>query len=222
MSFIGAPISRIDGHAKVTGAAKYAAEPHVAALAYGSVVVSRIAKGRILRIDANEAMRVAGVIAVLTHKNRPHMARTDTGYADDVAPDGSPFRPLYNDSILFCGQPIALVIAEEPEVARFAASLVHVDYAEDAHETDLFRQRDHGVARPKGQMGPPKARGSVEKAFAAAEYATRANIMCPWKPTIQWNSMHRPRSGRTTTNLRSMTKPRACRMFIVTSAVSSA
>jgi xanthine dehydrogenase YagR molybdenum-binding subunit len=168
MSTIGAAISRIDGHAKVTGGAKYAAEPHVADLAHGSVVTSRIAKGRILRIDASDAMRVAGVIAVLTHKNRPAMARTDKGYADDVAPEGSPFRPLYNDRILFSRQPIALVVAEEPEIARFAASLVGVDYAEDAHETDLFSQRAHGVARPKGNFGPPKARGSVEKAFAAA------------------------------------------------------
>jgi xanthine dehydrogenase YagR molybdenum-binding subunit len=101
MSFIGAPISRIDGHAKVTGAAKYAAEPHVADLAHGSVVVSRIAKGRILRIDASDALRVEGVIDVLSHENRPDMARTDKGYADDVAPEGSPFRPLYNDRILF-------------------------------------------------------------------------------------------------------------------------
>jgi len=54
MSFIGAPISRIDGHAKVTGAAKYAAEPHVADLAHGSVVVSRIAKGRIATVAVNE------------------------------------------------------------------------------------------------------------------------------------------------------------------------
>jgi xanthine dehydrogenase YagR molybdenum-binding subunit len=168
MSYIGAPISRIDGHAKVTGAAKYAAEITVAGLAHGSVVASRIAKGRILRIDASDALSVAGVIDVLTHENRPAMARTDGGYADDVAPEGSPFRPLYNDRVLFSRQPIALVVAEEPEVARFAASLVRVDYAEEEHVTDLFRRRDQAVARPKGQFGPPKARGSVEAGFSAA------------------------------------------------------
>ena len=140
----------------------------MAGLAHGSVVASRIAKGRILHIDASDALRVAGVIDVLTHENRPAMARTDDGYADDVAPEGSPFRPLYNDRILFSRQPIALVVAEEPEVARFAASLVRVDYAEEEHVTDLFRRRDQAVARPKGQFGPPKARGSVEAGFAAA------------------------------------------------------
>ena len=73
--YIGRSISRIDGHAKVTGAAKYAAEFNVPGLAHGSVVTSRIAKGRILRIDASDALRVEGVIDVLTHENRPAMAR---------------------------------------------------------------------------------------------------------------------------------------------------
>src|SRR5262245_60284391 len=55
---IGAPAARVDGVAKVTGAAKYAAEYKPEGLAYGSVVTSRIAKGGIVRIDASEALRV--------------------------------------------------------------------------------------------------------------------------------------------------------------------
>src|SRR5207244_1185828 len=117
-SYIGTPTSRVDGRAKVTGAAKYAAELNLPDLAYGSVVTSRIAKGRIVRIDASEALRVDGVLDVLTHENRPRMASTDSAYKDDVAPEGSPFRPLYDERILFSGQPIALVIAEASEIAR--------------------------------------------------------------------------------------------------------
>jgi xanthine dehydrogenase YagR molybdenum-binding subunit len=113
MRYIGAATSRIDGHAKVTGAAKYAAEYVAAGLAYGSAVTSTIAKGRIARIDPSDALRVQGVIDVLTHENRPRMASTDSAYKDDVAPDGSPFRPLYDDRVLFSEQPIALVVAEE-------------------------------------------------------------------------------------------------------------
>ena len=73
-SYIGTPTSRVDGRAKVTGAAKYAAEFNAPGLAHGSVVTSTIAKGRIARIDASEALRVDGVIDVLTHENRPRMA----------------------------------------------------------------------------------------------------------------------------------------------------
>src|SRR6478735_6396372 len=135
--YIGADTSRIDGRAKVTGAAKYAAEFNVPDLAHGSVITSNIAKGRILRIDTSRAQRVPGVLDVLTHANRPRMAQADDAYKDDVAPDGTPFRPLYADKIMFSGQPVALVLAEAYEIARFAASLVVVEYQEQVHATDL-------------------------------------------------------------------------------------
>ena len=126
-SYIGTPTSRIDGRAKVTGAAQYAGEFNVPDLAYGSVVTSTISKGRIARIDASRALAVEGVLDVLTHEHRPKMARTDGAYSDDVAPGGSPFRPLYGDKIVFNGQPVALVLAEHWEIARFAATLVRVE-----------------------------------------------------------------------------------------------
>src|SRR3954467_3349534 len=125
--YIGTAVSRVDGRAKVTGAAKYAAEFGAADLAHGAVVSSTIAKGRITHIDVSDALRVDGVLDVLTHENRPRMAANDDAYKDDVAPDGSPFRPLSDDRVLFSEQPIALVVAEEPEIAHFAASLVRVD-----------------------------------------------------------------------------------------------
>ena len=131
-SHFGKPTSRIDGHAKVTGAAKYAAEHNVPALAHGFVVSSAIAKGRIKRIHTADALSVDGVLDVLTHEHRPKLAAAYEKYKDEVAPDGSPFRPLYDDRILFNGQPIALVVAEELEIARFAASLVRVEYERGA------------------------------------------------------------------------------------------
>src|SRR5258705_13024030 len=116
--YIGTATSRIDGGAKVPGAAKYAAESGLPGLVYGSLVAASIAKGRIRRIDASRALEVKGVLGVLTHENRPQMAANDDAYKDEVAPDGTPFRPLYSDAILFNGQPIALVLAEDYEIAR--------------------------------------------------------------------------------------------------------
>ena len=169
-TYIGTATSRVDGRAKVTGAAKYAGEFKVAGLAHASVVTSTIARGRITRIDASEALSVAGVIDVLTHQNRPPMASDDSAYKDEAAPEGSPFRPLYDDRIWFSGQPIALVVAEEPEIARFAASLVRVEYAEEAHVTDIHRQRDRAATVEPGSShsAPPKPRGDAEAALAAA------------------------------------------------------
>jgi xanthine dehydrogenase YagR molybdenum-binding subunit len=87
-TYIGTAASRVDGRAKVTGAARYAGEFNTADLAHASVVTSTIAKGRIAHIDAREALSVEGVIDVLTHQKRPSMASADSAYKDDVAPEG--------------------------------------------------------------------------------------------------------------------------------------
>lgn len=181
-SYIGTPTSRVDGRAKVTGAAKYAAEFNVPGLAHASIVESTIAKGRIRRIDTSEARRVDGVIDVLTHENRPPMAAADSAYKDDTAPEvGSPFRPLYDDKIRFSGQPIALVVAEESEIARFATTLVRVEYDEEAHVTDLCRRRDEAFAVEPAEnpFAPPKPRGTAEQAFAAAEVRHQGEYYVP-------------------------------------------
>jgi len=192
--YIGSATSRVDGRAKVTGGAKYAAEYNTNDLAHGIVVTSTIAKGRIMRIDVSDALRVDGVIDVLTHEHRPRMASTDSAYKDEVAPDGSPFRPLYDDKIWFSGQPIALVVAADSDTARFAASLVRVDYDEQPHVTDIFHQRDVAVpvrapADPmEAGFAPPQPRGRAEQAFAAAavrhegEYYVPSEYHNPMEP----------------------------------------
>ena len=184
-AYIGTATSRVDGIAKVTGAAKYAAEFNVPDLAHGSVVCSTIAKGRIARIDTSAAARVEGVLAVLTHENRPPLPDNDRAYKDDVAPEGSPYRPLYDDKIMFNGQPITLVVAETSEAARYAASLVQVEYHEEAHVTDLLRQRDSAIpiksskGSAEASFTPPKSRGTPDKALAAAAVRHEAEYSVP-------------------------------------------
>ena len=175
-NYIGTATSRVDGRAKVTGEAKYAGEFNASGLAYGSVIESTIPKGRIVRIDASEALRVEGVFEVLTHQNRPRMAESDEAWKDDVAPeDGSPFRPLYDDIIKFSGQPIALVLAQEWEIARYAASLVRIEYEKQAFVTDLHKERDRAFVVKK----PEKPRGDAEKAYAAADVRHEADYFIP-------------------------------------------
>jgi len=175
-SYIGSATSRVDGRAKVTGEAKYAGEFNVAGLVHGYVVESTIPKGRIARIDTSEALAVAGVIDVLTHRHRPPMADKDDAYKDEVAPEkGSPYRPLYDDSIHFSGQPLALVLAEDWETARVAASVVRVEYQKEPHITDLHVQRDKAFAID----APAKSRGDAEKSFAAAAVRHVAEYFIP-------------------------------------------
>jgi xanthine dehydrogenase YagR molybdenum-binding subunit len=124
---IGKPISRPEGAAKVSGAAKYAAEYNVPDMWYGFVVDSPITKGKITKIDATEVLALPGVKHVFSHENVPTYAWFDRSYKDDIAPDGSPFRPLHEPEILFSQQPVALVVAETFELARYAASILRIE-----------------------------------------------------------------------------------------------
>src|SRR6476619_2854010 len=174
--YTGQATSRVDCRAKVTGSAKYAGDHNAKGLAYGAVVASTIAHGRIAGIDTSEALRVKGVLAVITHENRPQVEDSDGAWKDDVAPEqGSPFRPLYDDRVHFSEQPIALVVAEEWEIARYAGSLVRVDYDEQPFVTNIFRQRGEAEIVEK----PDKPRGDAAKAFAAAAVRHEAEYLIP-------------------------------------------
>ena len=190
-SYVGTAQSRVDGRAKVTGTARYAAEFNTPGLAHGVVISSAIAKGRIKVIDAAAALAVPGVLQVFTHENRPRTAWFDFKYRDDVAPPGSPLRPLHDDRIVYSGQPIALVIAEDPDVADYAASLLRIEYETDAHTTDLARARHAAYEPPKRRFGLkalPRPRGDPQGAFdkaairVANEYRTAIEHHNPTEP----------------------------------------
>lgn len=164
---VGTATSRIDGVAKVTGAAKYAAEFFVPELLYGCVVNSTIAKGRIASIDTTRARAAPGVVNVFTHENRPSIAWRKRKYSDEDAPPGSPFRPLGDAKIVYSGQPIALVVAQDFETARYAASLVAVRYSQREHATDLLEERERAFYRSKSGNEAP-VRGDVAVGLAQA------------------------------------------------------
>jgi xanthine dehydrogenase YagR molybdenum-binding subunit len=218
--YIGTPVSRIDGHAKVTGAAKYAAEFDAPDLAYGAVVTSTIARGRITAIDTAEAARVAGVRDILTHENRPPLPSDPRAYTDDTAPKGSPFRPLYDDQIWFSAQPVALVVAEDWETARFAASLVRVSYDEESPATDVIRHRDEAI-----DSGAGKPRGDFARALEAAEVRHEAEYFIPtehhnpmelYASTVAWHGEGRMTVYDKTQGVQNVQKY-LCRIFDIPS-----
>jgi xanthine dehydrogenase YagR molybdenum-binding subunit len=124
-------MSRVDGRLKVTGGAKYAAEFNVKGLAYGVLVCSTIAKGTIRSIDSKQAQNAPGVLAVISHLNCPKIP----GYPAE--PAKAPIKIFYDDKVLYNGHPLAMVIADTLERARYGASLVKVDYNEEKHITSL-------------------------------------------------------------------------------------
>src|SRR5207245_3949257 len=110
----GAPLNRIDGVQKVTGAAKYAYEYPVDNVTYVFPVQSTIARGRVVSIDASAARALPGVIAVLSHENAPQLASVDD----------AELAVFQSDAIAYHGQFVAAVVAGTPEIARQAARLV--------------------------------------------------------------------------------------------------
>ncbi|MCK8785492.1 xanthine dehydrogenase family protein molybdopterin-binding subunit [Roseomonas sp. NAR14] len=170
MGHIGTPTSRVDGRAKVTGTARYAAEYVAPDLAYGVVVSSPVARGKIRAIDASAALAVPGVVQVFTHENRPSLAWFSRSWQDEVAPPGSPFRPLYDKEIHYSGQPVALVVAEEFEAARHAATLLRIEYETLPHATDLGAAREEAYEPRKKRSGippPAKPRGDAQAGYEA-------------------------------------------------------
>ena len=79
---LGKPIARVDGIAKVTGAARYASDEPVPHPAFAYLITSRIARGKIRAFDLTEARAVPGVIDILTYEN------VGGGFDPAKGPDG--------------------------------------------------------------------------------------------------------------------------------------
>jgi xanthine dehydrogenase YagR molybdenum-binding subunit len=178
--YIGKEMSRVDGVAKVTGKAKYAAEFQVPNLAYGFIVLSTVTKGTIKAIDTREAAASPGVIHVFTHLNTPKLG---PGSTEEAPPRGNQeekdksFRALQSDRIYFNRQPVALVVAETYEQARYASRLVKVSYNAEKHVTDTEAVRER--ARVPSQGPPPKPRGNPEEAMKSAPVKIEAEYRIP-------------------------------------------
>ncbi|MEU0542947.1 xanthine dehydrogenase family protein molybdopterin-binding subunit [Nocardia sp. NPDC005978] len=157
---IGAPLPRLDGPAKVTGAARYAFEHPVDRATYLHPIQATVAKGRVSAMDTAPAEHMDGVLAVLTVFNAPKLADTSDGELSI----------LQNDQVHFRGQLIGAVLAESLEIARHAADSVTVDYAADPHHSEL-RPDDPALYAPEAVSdGSPTdtEQGDVEAALRAA------------------------------------------------------
>ena len=150
----GAPLSRVDGPAKVTGAARYAAEFMMPDVAYGAIVQSTIAKGRITGIDTSAAERAPGVLAVITHRNAPKLPYQKQHPTPPVDPEiGAQLPMLQDDLVRHNGQHIGVVVAETFEQATYAADLVRIAYEEEPAATSVEAALPHAFPVTEGNEG---------------------------------------------------------------------
>jgi xanthine dehydrogenase YagR molybdenum-binding subunit len=170
---IGRAVSRIDGPAKVTGAARYSGEIPLPDLAYAQIVGAGIASGRTTAIDTAAAGRAEGVVAILTHHDMPEVNHVPLlpSLLGGPAP-GETFFPMQDDMIHYAGQPVAIVIADRLEQAQHAATLVRVSYADTVSVTTIDQGRADAYEPDKifgGVMPARTTRGNIEDGLAAAD-----------------------------------------------------
>ncbi len=172
LKVVGKPTNRIDGPLKTTGLAPYAYERHDVAAnqAYGYVVGSAIAKGRIASMNLDAAQAAPGVLAIVTADNVGTLAKGDFNTAKLL---GGPAIEHYH-------QAIALVVAETFEQARAAAALVRVEYARGKGAFDLSAALDSAV-KPAPSFGTEadSSVGDFAGAFAAAPVKLDARYTTP-------------------------------------------
>lgn len=160
---IGKPVDRYEGPLKVSGTAPYAYEVEPPSPpAYGVLVTSTIARGRILNVDLSRAEAAPGVLLAWSHANVPRQGEV-VGDFSFFAPRSSP--ALASDRVPYFGKPIAFVVADTLENARAAADMVKVTY-ESEEATVLLRASLDQAVMPPGQRDIEI--GDFEAGFAAA------------------------------------------------------
>lgn len=155
---IGEAISRIDGLIKVTGRANYAMDFPVNNAAHGFLFKSEIAAGKILSIDVSAAEKADGVIKIITHENAIKVTPSRSLRGGAI---------LQDDSIEYWGENIGVVVAETFEQARFAASLIKVNYQKSPAKVDFEKEK---ATAKKSAQREDEILGDVEKAYGAAEF----------------------------------------------------
>jgi xanthine dehydrogenase YagR molybdenum-binding subunit len=161
----GEPVVRIDGRLKVTGQASYPADIATANVAYGALVTSSIARGKVSRLHTDDARAVPGVLDIITYGD---MDKTDKPKFGNTG--ASSIAPLHDTIIFHDGQIIALVVAETFEAAEEASMLIRADY-EDEPPSASFDSKGVKVEPAAGKSPMLKEdvkAGDFDTAYASA------------------------------------------------------
>jgi xanthine dehydrogenase YagR molybdenum-binding subunit len=170
---LGKPTTRIDGIAKVTGAARYPSDEPVADPAFAYLITSKTARGRIQAFDLTEARAVPGVIDIVTYEN------IGGGFDEARGPDGGPTTTTLEDNhIWHAGQIIGIVVAETYEAAREAANKSEVSYIEEAPSA-TFDSPGVTTEVRQPQAGSNPRKGDAASAYADAPFKLEARYSTP-------------------------------------------
>ncbi len=123
---VGQPERRVDSVKLATGRGTFVDDIVMPGLLHARILHSPHAHARIRRIDTRQARAIPGVVAVLTHEDVPRVPYTSAGQG---WPEPSPYDSVMLDSkVRFVGDRVAVVAAEDPELAQKACEAIRVDY----------------------------------------------------------------------------------------------
>lgn len=156
---IGQAVSRIEGVAKVTGAAKYAADNTPPGTLHALFVGAPIAAGRLTSIDVSAALALPGVVRVLTAADMPRFGAVGM-------PAAIQHLPLQGGEIRYQGEPVAIVLGETIEAAEAGRTAVDVS-CEPVGPIVLGAGRREPPPSPR-LLGDDLAMGDVDRGLAGA------------------------------------------------------
>ena len=144
--YLGKGRKLLDGLEKVTGQTKYSGDISVPGMLYIRPVLSLYAHAKIKSIDSSQALKVPGVVTILTAQ--------DLNTKDKVISSRNS-AILAKDEVFFCGQPVVAVVAESEESAQDGADLVFVDYEplKTVIDMDKAISSDSPLTWPNGRPG---------------------------------------------------------------------
>lgn len=185
-SQVGRPLNRLESRAKVTGRAEYIHNLVLPRMLYGKIFRSNTAHGRIVDIDVSAARAMEGVFAVYTGED---IVRLIPNPYFGPAFHDQPILAL--DKVRYIGEPVAVVLAEDPHIAEEATHLIIAQYEDLAAVFDEVEAVSssvivHETLKPAGTFPDLKhlagrsntnvaldfrlRRGDVDAAFAAADH----------------------------------------------------
>ena len=143
---VGDSPARPDGTLKVTGQFAYGSDLWMDGMIWGVTLRSPHPSARIRSMDIGPALRTAGVYAVLTHADVPGLNRYGLELVDQPV--------LAEDVVRYQGEPVAIVAADHPEIARRAAKKIVIDYQVTDPVTDAVAALKDGApaVQPGGNL----------------------------------------------------------------------
>jgi xanthine dehydrogenase YagR molybdenum-binding subunit len=173
LGIVGYPTPRVDGAARVSGEAQYTYDVQLAGMAYAQLLRAPHASAQVRRIDTTRAKALPGVFTVMT--------------CEDEAAQSPRAGKLLVGDVRFAGQPIAVVVAADPYIARDALALIEVEYEqrpfvvdpEAALQDDAVKVQPGAPNNLKDHRPRVASRGDVDAGLTEADVVVQLTVQTP-------------------------------------------